>query len=358
MLVQLMTAALLTSSVSFASSEGLSQNDIDNYVIAGFTRPCCSFGLEPFGRYLGIAGVIGKEDLGQHYFSRLDKKKDNVGMIYTCSAGFVDVSHLRDNADWSGHIYMNLPKWIGSGKEIEGRNEGGFKKRTVFFPKLSKEVIDSLTENDLEEIAVAIGFDYALMHEIATSFKIAVSAPATLISYETSSAFSLEDAFSNLMGNKLGAKAARSSNPFNQEMTTLLDSVMDNIGAQSAQTTLDAYEMVRNEWWIKGFKSKFEHVLRRDFTYEGYVVPRRIANNPFCPTESVTKLSIPDKLSNGMSVDDIYEARGKMSKKLRRSIRKLGIVIEGDMTQKHYPEIIEAVKKDFTEKLGVVINKR
>lgn len=343
--------------LAFASSD-LDQTQLDSYKISGFTRPCCSFGLDPFGLKLGIAKVIDKDKLGEHRFARLNGSGDNIGMIYTCRAGFVDVSHLRDNADWSGHIFKKLPEWLGSGQEVDGRTEGGFKSRRVFFPKLSKEDLASLSDDDKEELAVSIGFAFALLHEIPTAFKIAVSAPATLISYETSSAFSLEDAFSNLLGNKLGAKAARNSVSFNQGMTSLLKETLLDLVAQPEVNTYAAYEMVRNDWWIRGFKGTFDHVLRRDFTYEGMVEPRRIENAPFCANVPVKKLSIPNKLSNGKSVNDYYEIRGEMNRKLQKSLLRLGVgVNDSVMTQSDFPEMIDAIKKDFVKRLGTIILK-
>ncbi|MBA2403590.1 MAG: hypothetical protein H0V66_02375, partial [Bdellovibrionales bacterium] len=75
-----------------ASSEGMDQSTLDNYLITGFSRPCCSFGLDTMGVKMGIAAVIAPVELGEHHFARLNKSKDNVGMVYTCGAGFVDVS--------------------------------------------------------------------------------------------------------------------------------------------------------------------------------------------------------------------------------------------------------------------------
>jgi len=252
--------ALLVSFTE-ASSEGIHPMALNQYSIAGFTRPCCSFGLDYLGEKFHISGVTDPKQLGPHHFARFGKMKDTVGMVYTCRAGFVDVSHLRDNADWSAHVYFNLKKWLGSGKEILARNEGGFKKRAVYFPKLTPEDLSLLTEDDLALIATSIGFNMALLHEIPTSFNFPVSVPSAVFTNEKSSAFSVEDAYSNLLGNIIGTQAARSSLPYNQAMTEIINSTITELGSQAKPQTLETYDISKNDWWVAGLQSNLNNFL-------------------------------------------------------------------------------------------------
>ncbi|MBA2406048.1 MAG: DUF4056 domain-containing protein, partial [Bdellovibrionales bacterium] len=259
----------------------------------------------------------------------------------------------RDNADWSAHIYIKLREWLGSGKEILARREGGFKKRAVFFPELNSDELAELSDDDLEQLAISIGFSMALLHEIPSSFKFPVSVPNALFTNEMSSAFSLEDAYSNLLGNMLGARAARSAIPFNQAMTDLLLEELTELEAQPRANTFEAYEMVRNQWWIQGFNSTFKNILKRDFTFEGEISPRLIENTSFCSRQTVPKkITIPKVLSNGRPIDDYYEIRGTMNKKLKKGLKKLDISINNPLTQFHYPQVIKAIKADFIRQLG------
>jgi hypothetical protein len=342
----------LLTSASIASSEGIAQKDLDAYPIAGFSRLCCALGMNTMEVKFGITSLIDRESLGTHNFAHLNKIEDKVGMAYSCAGGFVDVSHLRDNADWSAHVYFNIKKWLGSGKEVLARTEGGFKKRAIFFPRLKPEEINSLSDNDLEQLAISIGYNLALMHETATAFKIAVSVPSAFFANEKASAFSAEDAYSNLMGNILGVKAAKSALPYNQAMTELLEATLTELDAQPVATTEEAFELIRNDWWIRGMFSTFKHTLKRDFTYEGMVSPRLIQNAPFCAHQTPKKISIPGKLSNGLSVNDYYEIRGTMNRKLIRGVRKLGVKIEGELNQKELPGLIEVIKTKFVKELG------
>ncbi len=320
--------------------------------IASFSRPCCSFGQDISGKILGLSKVIGPESLGAHHYARLNKQNDNVGITYTCRAGFIDVSHLRDNADWSAHIRTNILNWLGKGIEVDARNEGGTKRRYVSFPVVSSEDLASLTPLDLDHLSVAIAFKFALMHEIVSSFKIAVSAPATLVVNERGSAFSLEDAYSNLQGNWLGVAALRSGRPYNEEMTRLLSERLELLEAQSEVITQQAFNHVRNDWWVKSFKNSFKHVRKRDFSYQGEVRPLRIKDFPYCQNRPLEKLPIPETLSNGKSVSDYFKVRAVPSKKLIKSLQKLDVSLKGELSQDDYPRIIETIKKNFLHKLG------
>lgn len=353
-MIALLLAVALTP--AFGSSEGVPAEALANYSITGFSRPCCNFGLDIIPQRLGLAGVIDPAATGAHIFARQPKGHDNVGIAYTCGGGFVDVSHLRDNADWSAHVYWNLSQWLGSGTDVLARREGGFGRRSVYFPNLTASELAQLTEDDRAQIAVSIGYSMALLHEIATSFNIAVSAPASLVIYETSSAFSVEDAYSNLMGNILGVAAARDPRPYNLAMAGLIDNTLANLGAQTASQTRDAYTQTRGTWWRRNLLAGFGSTLKRDFTHEGEVVPFLINDRPGCGGSLPQAIEVPGLLSNGRHAQDYYEVRGNIQGNLRRGLRSVGVEVRGNViTQRDFPRIIEGIKKKFVGKLGEAI---
>lgn len=345
--------SLIFSPLAVASIEGIDQDKLNDYTITGFSRPCCAFSLNYINKKMGLAQVLNGSNLGPHDFGRFNKVKDTVGMIYSCKAGFLDIAHLRDNADWSAHIYFNLDKWLGSGEEVLARREGGFKKRAVFFPKVSKEDLASLTEDDKEKLAVAIGFSMALLHEIPTTFKIPVSQPSAFVISEQSSAFSVEDAYSNLLGNVLGAKAARDARPFNIALESLLQDKLDELQAQPEANTQYAYDSVKNLWWKKGLMSSLRTVLKRNYDYKDEINPELVVDLPFCSNEKAQKLEVPFELSNGKTVDDYYEIQAEMKRVLKRSFKKAGIDLgKKTFDQTDYQEIIEGLEVYLEKKLS------
>jgi hypothetical protein len=349
----LVLSLMFISTSLLASSEGLDEDLLASYEITGHSRACCNFGPDYLLRAAGLAGVIDKEFMGDHHFARAYKNNDQVGIIYTCKAGFVDISHLRDNADWAGHIYFNLPQWLGSDQEITARREGGFHRRAVYFPKLTQQELKSLTPKDYQKLAIAIGFDMALLHEISTAYYIPVSSPGSVVNTERMSSFSVEDAYSNLLGSYLGVEAAMSTKPFNESMTEQLNSTLEQLEAQPYMNTWTAYNLVRGSWWKPGLAGGFKHVLKRNFTYEGDVQPAIVPGTFFCPEKvESSPLEIPEFLSNGKSVNHYYSIRGLFNNRLERGMKKMNLQVDTVITQDSYPMIIDAVKKKFMKKLG------
>lgn len=342
----------LSLSQAFASADGIPTRVLENYDITGFSRPCCNFGLDTIPQRMGLAGVIDPSNLGSHTFAR-HNKKDNVGIAYSCGGGFVDVSHLRDNADWSAHIFWNLPNWLGKKISIPARNEGGFSRRSIYFPELSASEIAELTEDDLAQIAISAGWNMALLHEIPTSFNIAVSAPSSLIIFETSSAFSVEDAYSNLLGNILGVQAARGSQPYNEAMESIISERLNTLGVLNAAGSRKAYDLTRNTWWTRGLLAGFESTLKRDFTHQGDVTPFLVTDHPECAGAAPQPITIPSRLSNGRSPEEYYQIRGLMKRNLRRSLNRVGAGLRSSiLTEEEYPQVIEAIQRDFVRRLG------
>ena len=325
------------------------QDIIKSYPIAHSVRPCCNFGLDTIPQIIKLAKIIDKSQLAGHHFS---SKKDRTGMLYTCHAGFIDISHLRDTADWAAHVYWNLKTYLNSGKEIPARKEGGSIRRSVFFPKDDTIIIDDLTENDLILIATSISYQFALFHEIATSFPIAVSVPAAFFVYEKSSAFSIEDSYSNYLGSYLGALAASKSidlKSYNKNLTDLLNEKLLELKAVDSIQTFKAYQSVRGLWWIKSFMNNYKNLLKRDYSFENEIKPNVIENFDSCQNTQPISLLIPKKLSNHELIFGYFEARNYLNNKMLKKMEKMGIdrtyYDKNPLTQFQFRQVIDVIKK-------------
>ncbi|HXH32129.1 MAG TPA: DUF4056 domain-containing protein [Bacteriovoracaceae bacterium] len=340
---------LLGSLQASASFEGLDAETLKNSSISFFTRPCCSFANSFIQHKVGLAGLyLDPSKLGEHRFARIgdeDDKEDKVGLIYTCKGGFIDVSHVRDTADWAAHILYNLSSWIGSGREVLAREEGSFETRGVYFPKLTTKQLTSLSKADLADLAVAISNSMALLHEIPTSFNI-----------QKGSAFSVEDAYSNLLGSYLGVRAAQGPLPFNRAMSEILLSELSELGSMEKKKTVIVHKMVKNLWWKSSFSGGFDSVLKRDFTFEDDIRPFRVDAVPYCQSDAEKVLKIPAVLSNGRSVNEYFQIRGQMKEHFFEKLAKIGVHIQGPLTQEHYPEVIQGIRSHFARKLGETLD--
>jgi len=169
-------------------------------------RTCCSFGAEV--KLMGVPGlkiteVIGVDALGNHKFLGDKKKREGNGIIYTRNGGFIDMGHLRDQADWTAYLYNLIIK--NKGKQIDRGlgHEGGLKTLKIDVPI-------NISEADARQLAGKIAYDLSVWHEIATWY----GASSIPFVPERFSSFSVEDAYSNLLGVTLGIRAIESELPY------------------------------------------------------------------------------------------------------------------------------------------------
>ncbi|HXH29407.1 MAG TPA: DUF4056 domain-containing protein [Bacteriovoracaceae bacterium] len=324
---------------AYASFEGLEQEKLKKSSIVSFTRPCCGFSRSFFTKTLRLTKYIDSSKLGAHSYNR-SGEGDKVGILYSCNGGFIDVSHLRDNADWAAHILFNLPTWLGSGQEVPVRNEDGFTKRSVLFPKFTAEELKSLTAEDKEKISISVGFSMALLHEIATAFNI-----------QGASSFSVEDAYSNLLGSYLGVKAATGPLPYNKELTNVLDSTISDLGGLSKDETKLVHKSVMNTWWKGSLFGRYTTVLKRDMSFEGDVVPFMV-NHSACQNVAPVALEIPKVLSNGKQVNDYYQVQAELNESTIKGLNKYGADVGKTISQHDFPKMVEAIRAKLIKSFG------
>jgi hypothetical protein len=206
-------------------------------------RPCCAFGSEL--KLWIIPGIKLTEitciqNIGPHKY--LGSRREGNGIIYTRKGGFLDLGHLRDQADWTAYLYSQIQQSQKNGEVnlLLGR-EGG--------PKILRlHVPTDLPKADAVLLSGRIAYDLSVWHEIATWFGCS-SIPFVAERY---SSFSIEDPYSNLMGATLGMKAINSNLPYEDAMSTLIKETLDNLEVVSTMDeTYEAMERVRNIWWTR-----------------------------------------------------------------------------------------------------------
>lgn len=338
---------LLTIATSFAGFDGLDPEMLKEQKIVETSRACCNFSSHPVLDSLGLFQFADPAKLGQHSYSQ--KQKDVMGITYTCSGGFIDIAHLRDNADWTAHILYHLPQWLGSGETIDARREGGFKARRVFFPKLSPEKLKDLSPEDLSKIAVAMSFGFATLHEVVTGFDIAVSFPVTLVMYERASSFSVEDQYSNLLGGHLGAEAALAKGSYEDEMTKNLDRALKKLSPIGLEESKTLHASLHQTWWQKDLLGRNRMVQKRNYVYSGNILPVPVPKVGVCEGKELFPLEAPSKLSNGLDVNEFFVIRGETNGLFQRQLEKHGLEPKRVITQKDFPAIIPALQREFAE---------
>ncbi len=235
--------------------------------------------------------------LGPHsYKFELHEKN---GIVYTCKAGHVDISHVREAADWTAYLAAITYKHL-SGGELEFSFT--LKEGSVCFVHLTyPDGWQSLPEEDRESIAfdlaVSLGRYFAYTagswHEIVTwcGYKSKGVFP------EFPSAFSWEDTFSNLLGSDIGVEAlSDTQRSYDEAVTYAIDKMLKNLDVQSAKTAKDATEKVRGVWF-EGEVPPFVDMKKRSFDIgldTGFITPWLVDSVCGCEMAKTQSYPVPN----------------------------------------------------------------
>ncbi len=243
--------------------------------------------------------------IGKHHY--LGAESEGNGIIYTRKGGFIDVAHLRDQSDWTAYLYSVIKSHRGiPNHEVRLGYEGGTKKLTLNIP-------NDLSENNMKNLAGRIAYDLSVWHEIASWYGLS-SVPFLT---ERFSSFSLEDNYSNLLGVTLGIEALKSDLPFDDAMTKLLsDKLVELERVDSLSQTHDAMEKVMNKWWTRyySFPQNFVTLKRQYATYT--TTTPLIVPGDSDPRGDVCFLDIPSLENTRLTFPDLYTLTLKLNGKL------------------------------------------
>ena len=262
-------------------------------------RTCCSFGSD-----LKVAAVPTKKvsqisslsNLGPHHY--LGNEKEGNGIIYTKHGGFIDLGHLRDQADWTAYLYQLIRRSLGQeALALRLGHEGGIRTLNLCLPT-------ELDSTDAILLAGRIAYDLSVWHEIATWF----GASSIPLVTERFSSFSVEDAYSNLLGVSLGMQALQSNLPYEEAMTQLIAQTFAKLEAVPTEAdTYAAMEQVRDIWWTRDKKLPSPKImLQRQLEVYSRVRPLLI---PGADTGNPAdyELTVPETTHSGLPLTELYQ---------------------------------------------------
>lgn len=261
-------------------------------------RTCCAFGADlkifliPGLKFNDITSI---ERIGSHKY--LGDREEGNGIIYTRNGGFIDMGHLRDQADWTAYIYSQLLLSKKNGEIVlQLGREGGLKTLKINVPP-------DFSQRDAVLLAGKIAYDLSVWHEIATWFGCS-SVPFVPERY---SSFSIEDPYSNLLGVTLGMEAIKSDLPFDTAMSLLVKEKLKKLGVvNDVNETYLALEAVRNIWWTRDRKLPSSKVLMiRQLDVYSCQTPWLVPGWEHDKTVS-SELEVPKTTNDGKSLEDFY----------------------------------------------------
>jgi len=271
-------------------------------------RTCCSFGTDM--QMFAIPGVklteiTSIEKIGTHHY--LGDPSEENGIIYTRRGGFIDMGHLRDQSDWTAYIYNVLLEHKNRGNlSLILGHEGGEKTLNV-------QISPTLTDADLILLSAKIAYDLSVWHEIATWFG------ASTIPFvpERYSSFSVEDAYSNMLGINIGLQALNSELPYEEAVTQIIDQTLKSLDVVVNESdTYLAMESVRDLWWTRQKRLPSGKVLlQRQLQVYPCLQPWLVPGWTIPNNETSKELTVPEYASTGEPLNKFYSLDFKLNHK-------------------------------------------
>lgn len=300
-------------------------------------RTCCAFGVDvkmnmiPFAK---VTSISAPSHLGTHKY--LGNKQENNGIIYTHRGGFIDMGHLRDIADYTAYFYNLMITNRNQGlSNFKLGNEAGLKM-------ISFQIPEPFTNKDIALLAGKLAYDLSIWHEMATWFG------ASYIPFipERYSSFSIEDAYSNLLGVQIAIQAILSEKDYEHSMTELIQNTLQELRAvETIEDTREAMNEVKDNWWSSLVKMPNRKVmLMREFNCLENVQPWLIES--WSSVEYSMELQVPKYSSQNELLTDFYQFSVKHS--LRIPFKKIFPYSykERIITQHDFPILLEYIKAE------------
>lgn len=215
------------------------------------------------------------EKLGSHSYSYSPFEKN--GIVYTCKAGHIDITHVRMGADCTKYLIYKTRRALRDKKKeftFSLSLERSLHKVKFDYPEFWDELTQEEQEIVIDEIAFEVGpylaFNATVWHEILTWFGVHF----VVVEPEFNSSFSWEDIYSNLLGTKLAVEALKDTkHSYNKAMTLAIDRKLKELGVQPKSTAIYASEKMRGKWY-NGLLQV--NTLRKNMDIgldDGYVTP-------------------------------------------------------------------------------------
>lgn len=219
-------------------------------------RPCCAFGVDLRPEVgpvpvplVELENVRGPEEIGPHGYDKGDMTREKNGLVYTCRGGFIDIAHVRDNADRTMYMSLQIARNLPSGVTIDFVEEGT--QRRVIVAAVPPETLERHGRWKVATtLALWANHHLGNWHEVVTwyGFESIKGTP------ERMSAFSPEDIYSNTFGALLGAgivldREMRSRDEYDVAMQAWMREGLRRLAVVPKPQARAAMKAVDGLWW-------------------------------------------------------------------------------------------------------------
>ena len=379
-----MSAPLQDEELDTAFFDGVDAKEIPEVPEPTSLRPCCILGND-VGAQVGSIPVPGYEitytldidTLGHHLYNKGSVAfeprggrrlfSDEVsGIVYTCRGGFIDVAHVRDNADRTFYLAARIARIAASGGSVPLTGEGA--KRRVVVKPLDAGLV---RRYGLREVVVSLAewlsFQAGIWHEITTWYGWA-STPFS----ERPSAFSPEDIYSNEVGIKIAGAiirrhAATSQLAYDAAVTAALKDALVKLGPLPQEASRRAFEYIDGIWWDSTKRVPDNQLVRhRNFSIGPNLDPWKLVDavdtaaleasrkefDRYCRGDwKPLRLSVPDRLGN-VSFRDMATLEIEPGEVLVKNGFPFSRTDSPVITQEDYPTVIAVIERAADKELG------
>jgi hypothetical protein len=264
-------------------------------------RPCCAFGHDiKLALGASIANIIDPASIGKHSYQDASHPNEQWGIVYTCKGGFVDLGHALDAVDIAAYFATRAMDLLPGSKSDTWTQEADI---TIKFKAPASATPLART---CSLLGARIAYELTTWHEIWSWFS---ATPNNLLS-QMYSAFSPEDAYSNLFGALLAGPVLQSTKNFNDAVDVVLADSLAKLKPVLMAETKAAMDKVDGRWWDSSKKLPSDNdqfLLRRNFDVGPQVTPWLVtASGVTCPSPTPVVLTVPEKTPNGSPLKDLY----------------------------------------------------
>jgi hypothetical protein len=351
------SAVWLEAELFQADTTAGTRSSAEQFVRSGTNdKPRIRVGNIPVPKY--STDFLGLNDLGQHgYTPNLSERN---GLVYTCKAGHIDISHARKAADWTVFLAAKTYKQL-----MNNNTDFTFKmyEPSLYFVKLKypdnwKDLSKDRKEKIAYDVAVTLGqyltFTAMTWHEIITWFGYKGRG---FIS-EQASAFSWEDSFSNLFGVHIASLALEDKeHTYDDAVTLAFDRELQKLEIQSSGVSLSAARSVEGSWYRKNLVNVT--MIKRNFDIglgDGFVTAILVPSVPEFKGVQPQSLPIPDI---DILSDYGFSFQVEILPKIWEGHTILNVAFPDRQLQKgrinpvlHFPMIMDYIKEDANKRYG------
>jgi hypothetical protein len=267
-------------------------------------RTCCAF-AEDLPLHLGSAhmpvsfGIVtGPRALGPHSYSGLSTSRESNGIIFTRRGGFIDTGHMREWADLTARLSVEL-------RPLLARGQGTFRLR----PRdgdIEIHVVAPVAPEALAStaslVARRVAFQISIWVEITQHYGHTVMRGAE----EYFSSFTPEDLYSNLFGTELGAAALASPLPYDRALDLELSRRLKEMEATPSTEAKRVLRALDGRWWRKGTPWPAPSIpIAHSFAIGPHVTPM-LPPPDVVPPASPMVLDVPEVDGAGAPLRDLY----------------------------------------------------